>query len=1213
MTGAGNIPDFDLLKSPLVGTNLIEASAGSGKTYAIAGIFLRLLLEKRISVGRILVVTYTTAATEELRTRIRKTIRRAVTGFEAGSSSDPFLDGLVKNARSRKEEALRLLKSALRDFDEAPIFTIHGFCRRTLNEHAFESMSLFDTELIADETALREEIVQDFWRSRFYEAPPEFVSYALDAGCSPDFYLNLVARAAANPDIRIIPEAQPVAFTFSAPVREAFAKVRSAWPKARPEVLEKLGDPALSKVKYKDGGNALISAADLYVASGQALPLFKGAEKMTVRGLREGTNQGKVTPEHPFFVIFSDLCDKAGRLTDEIEGQLLFLKWEIFQYMRRELPVRKRRLNIRSFDDLLARLRDALESHNGKALAGALRKRYHAALVDEFQDTDPVQYAILQTVFGKDNRTLFLIGDPKQAIYSFRGADLFSYLGASEEVDARYTLTRNWRSEPDLIRAVNAIFSKPRHPFLYQEIAFEDAVAGEVEHRPLLTFSGKPKPPLQIWYVPMEKLDSLAARTNKKAAANAIARAAAAGIAQLLLQGREKKALIGDRPIEEGDIAVLVRTNEEARRMKEELTALGVAGVLHSAGNLFDTDEALEIERLLAAIVDPGAESLVRGALAGALFGVSGETLDALGRNESAWERHLSQFRDYSDLWARRGFMPMFRHFMAEQSVRPRLLSLPNGERRLTNILHLSEVLHEASVKERLGTAGLLKWLAHRRRDESARSEEHELRLESDARAVRIVTIHKSKGLEYPVVFCPFNWGASTLRDETFVYHDPKDRRRANLVLTADPARKAAAQSEVLAENIRLLYVSLTRAKHRCCVVWGPFKGAETSSLACILHPPQETDATTDNVTETLSRNFAALSEEDRLRELNDLVRRADGAIEIIELPDTAPGRLPPMEDNPELAFRPFSGVIRKDWRVTSFSSLTYGASGLAVSTQEEPDHDAGSATAQSPLKESLEGFFAFPRGAKEGTFLHAIFEQIDFAGSESGHREVVAATLRAFGFDVEWEEAICMMIRKVLATPFSKQAADLTLSCITQNMRLNELEFYFPLKTVTPDRLRNIFAAHHSADVAEYPVDADRIGALQFEPCRGFMKGYMDLVFRWDGRYYLVDWKSNFLGGRIEDYDANALAQAMSDHYYHLQYHLYALALHRYLASRLPGYDYGKHFGGIFYFFLRGIDPERGSDYGIYRDRPKRELVAALEEALIEEKIITRSEKSEE
>lgn len=467
-----NSCNFDLLNSALEKTNLIEASAGTGKTYAISGIFLRHLLEKRFSVSEILVVTYTVAATEELRGRIRGIIRAAIDAFTKGGHEDPFLDELVRKytltpsspikgegeresgvdspyqacprgggdtgrayqARNDtppsvipkagiqydRGEKLRILRAALRDFDEAPIYTIHGFCQRVLHENAFESTGLFDTELLPDERALHSEIVQDFWRKHFYEAPQEFVSYALKNNVKPQFFLALTKGMLSNPDMRVIPSVSPVSFDALPSFRGARDRVLMAWGSAREDVLALLKNPGLSKTKYKNP-DILAANMDGYAETEASLPLFEGFEKFTSSGLKAGTNKGKTTPEHPFFNDCEELMARARELQADIEGQLLFLKGDVFRTLREELRKRKQTRNIQSFDDLLLNLQAALERPGGKDLVRNIKGRYRAALVDEFQDTDPVQYAIFQNIFGGGQSPLFSSATPSSLSTAFAG------------------------------------------------------------------------------------------------------------------------------------------------------------------------------------------------------------------------------------------------------------------------------------------------------------------------------------------------------------------------------------------------------------------------------------------------------------------------------------------------------------------------------------------------------------------------------------------------------------------------------------------------------------------------------------------------------------------------------------------------------------------------------------------------------------------------
>jgi exodeoxyribonuclease V beta subunit len=544
----------------------------------------------------------------------------------------------------------------------------------------------------------------------------------------------------------------------------------------------------------------------------------------------------------------------------------------------------------------------------------------------------------------------------------------------------------------------------------------------------------------------------------------------------------------------------------------------------------------------------------------------------------------------------------MFRHLLSELDVLPRLISFADGERRNTNLLHLAEVLHQASIDGKLGMSGLLNWLSEQRTADLRWVEEHQLRLESDANAVRLVTIHKSKGLEYPVVFCPFTWGGSRLRNSTepFVFHDEADDMRLTLDLgSANKAEhRAFAEKEQLAENLRLLYVALTRARNRCYLVWGRFNQGETSAPAYLFHH----QGAGENVVDATAERFIRLTDKDVFAELTSLLEKSNGTINLSALPER-PGKdyLLPTSAVPRLRCRSFSGDIDRQWQISSFSALVSGKPFQAELGDRDPvsveDHES---IAEPVIEEEATGIFSFPKGTKAGTFMHDVFEHLDFYRVDISEVErLVAGKLIEYGFEPGWLETICDMIQKVLSVPLLEGRDDFTLSLIQNNQRLNELEFYFPLKSITPGRLRSLFAKYAGPDLpTRFP---ERIGQLEFAPVKGFMKGFIDMVFQFEDRFYMVDWKSNFLGNRVEDYERNRLTAIMEHHFYVLQYHIYSLALNEYLNSRLLSYDYEKHFGGVFYIFLRGVDPVRDRDYGVYRARPPRKLMKALRTNLID------------
>jgi exodeoxyribonuclease V beta subunit len=859
----------------------------------------------------------------------------------------------------------------------------------------------------------------------------------------------------------------------------------------------------------------------------------------------------------------------------ETEDWLLCLRRGFFDYLAAELPKRKRLGNVRSFDDLLLDLHAAL-SREGSMLPRLIRERYQAALIDEFQDTDPTQFAIFNAIYpAGESAPFFLIGDPKQAIYSFRGADIFAYMGAAQETKLRHTLLQNWRSEPSLIGAVNTIFSGHQLPFLFEAIPFIPVEPAQRE-RNFLTEEGRSTPPLKLCFAPRKEPGK---PINKGDAWDALPESVASEICRLLRDGADGKALIGERGVQPGDIAVLVRANRQAKLMQKALTRRGIPSVLCSAGNLLESDEAAELLRILAAVAEPGHEALLRGALATDLTGVSGDELAGLIGDESGWEQVLEEFRSYHETWSASGCMAMTLQFMGRRLVRERLLSAPMGERRLTNLLHAVETIHQAQIQGHLGMEGVIAWLACRIVEEPKR-EEHEIRLETDEAAVQLVTIHKSKGLEYPIVFLPFCWAEFGGKDETALFHDAAGRVVLDIGSPQLAANKESARRESLAESLRLLYVALTRGKHRSYLFWGAFKDAGDGALHYLLHPHSEA-----------AKGQVSLSDEEMLDELHALADRSQGGIEVLPVPDADRRTyLPPAADSSTFDCRHFKGNIARDWRVASFTSLATRHHHAA----ELPDRDEGNSLApQSSKGTDPSGIFAFPRGAKAGIFLHEIFERLDFTAAPEALGPLVADLLDRHGFEADWRGAVCSMVQNVLQAPLGEER--FTLAAIPLERRLTELEFFFPLASITSDRLSaavSRFSGH------SFPVDlALLFSRLSFAPVQGMLRGFMDLVVEQGGRFFILDWKSNHLGNGVEDYDQKGMRREMEQSLYPLQYLLYTVALDNYLRLRIPDYDYDLHFGGVFYLFLRGVD---GKGNGVFADRLSKALIAELSEALV-------------
>ena len=1210
---------FDPVNTPLQGTNLIEASAGTGKTHTITGLFLRLILEKHFTVDQILVVTFTKAATEELKERIRKKLSEAKAAFLKGSSHDVLIDALIKKNED-PASAKRFIQEALVNFDNAAIFTIHGFCRRVLHENAFETQSLFDTDLITDPIDIHREIAEDFWRIHVYRLPKECIRFVLKNISGPEYFLKLFAskRSAV---MKIIPELEKPDLTSLDGFRATFERLKKLWPDSRLPAMQLLKDPSLNgkvygstKTEATQKGiskrdlkvQSLVAAMDRFVDEKSiGFPLFKDFEKWTTTKINQSTRKNYIPPSHELFDICDALYGQGTDLTAEMQTYVLYLKTRFFRFAAKQLSVAKTQRNILFYDDLLLKVKDALESEKGHILAEAIRNKYRAGLVDEFQDTDAVQYAIFSRIFHSKNAMLFMIGDPKQSIYSFRGADVFSYMKAAQTADSKFTLIKNWRSEPGLITAVNTIYANTKSPFVFDRIVFEAGVSGKK------TASRDPQfsPSFILWYLGINENDGPSKAMSKTESVPLIAGAVAHEISRLVSSNKNSSSAgppaFGKEGVTTKDIAVLVRTNRQAQIIKDALSLKRIPSVLHNTGNIFHTHEAMEMERVLLAVAEPGNERIFHAALVTDIIGVSGNEIESALEASSILEEKRDRFRKYSGLWIRNGFIRMFRMLLSEERVRERILTFPDGERRLTNILHLTEILHQESHDKKLGMTGLVKWLSVQRNTDVLLSETHQLRLESDDLAVKIITIHKSKGLEFPVVFCPFAWDSALTPTREILFHDKDNHQIPTLDLGSDTFADhlVLAQDEQLSENLRLLYVALTRAVKRCYLVWGRFNTAETSALAYLLHyqAPFKNIIEKDNLVLSLKARFSEKNNADLFEDLKQIEKQSDNNIKILPLPLDDGNVHPAMEQTIEpLSFKRFSGKIDTTWKISSFSHII----SQRPADEELPDRDmvqdmyTSSAENDLDLKNHTD-IFSFPKGTRAGIFFHDIFEHLDFAGHSSEQaRRLVLDKLSAYGYESHWQQPVCSMIDHVLSVPLSIENITTVLSSIRSVNRIHEMEFYFPIKPISPNGLKKVFENYGGIDILDdFP---ERLGKLNFSLIKGFMKGYIDMVFYDQDRFWLVDWKSNFLGNSIEDYGQDALRHTMRKEFYILQYHLYVLALVQHLQLRVPGFCYEKHFGGVFYIFLRGVNPEKSPEFGIYKDLPDKDFVDALGKWLI-------------
>jgi exodeoxyribonuclease V beta subunit len=1166
----------------LDGMRLIEASAGTGKTHAIANLYLRVLLTHRhagapLGVRQLLVVTFTRAATEELRDRIRARLQDAVDHLEGqpvelDDDCTTILAALPADARA---DARRRLRAAIAGIDEAAIFTIHSFCQRALRDHAFESGQPFDVELLSDDSELVEEVVADCFRVHLYGNPALARCLFARGIATPEKLAELV-RPLLDGSVRLASNSGGMEHEEFVALVE---KLKTTWTKKRDALIQTVmtftGWTRKPNAGWIEGAAARLDAW----AAGDDLALddvkWFNADELAARTRDDFLKNKDAPANQPFMRDFARLAPALGAL------EARFIE-RAMHWCRAQLRARKDEHAVASFGDLIERLREAIDdTRSGARLVAKIGTQYPVALIDEFQDTDPAQYRVFQRIYGEDaSRALLMIGDPKQAIYSFRGADIHAYLDAKARTgaQAQYTMSTNWRSTQALVTAVNTLFGNSHDPFLFGErIAFEEVKAsGNAEKKPLRISGEEDRAqPFRFWLVRRGE-DAGNGLVPANSWYDAVDAAVAGEIAQLLTLAAAGKATVGDKPLQPRDIAALVRTHREGQRLQEALRVRGVGAAVTSRDSVYGTDEAADLLVVLTAMTSPGNDGLLRRAMATPLWGLDAAALATLIDDESRWDLALERARRCHQRWLALGFMPMFRLWLHEESIAPRLLAQAGGDRVLTNLLHLAELVQTASAAYPAPEA-LCRWLATAIHEGGDDNEEQQLRLESDENLVQIVTLHKSKGLQYPVVFLPTLARMTADLGKLNRFHDAGSGNALTYELRSQGTHRNAHDAERLQEDLRLVYVALTRAIHRCYLPWGALYGAPGSGLHWLLHAGEGSQP------DKAFADTLAKATDEQIRTLLQALQRAQPEAFLVEdLPDGKARFQPPPVDATRFAAQLPQRLVTSAWKAMSFSGLAAGHEpryrhGERGSDAEDADDDlkAGGRTAARDMA-------GFVRGRDAGHVLHGILENLPLDADVQALEMEARVQLVRRGISVDWAGVIATHLHAALRTPVNESGLRL---CELGDRRIAELEFQF--------RLGN-FCARDLAAALDGRLDAE---LLSDEHVAGLMRGAIDLVFEHGGRWYIADWKSNRLGDTPAAYTPSAIENAIAQNRYELQYLIYTVALHRLLRRRLgSAYDYDTHFGGVFYFFLRGMTPAGGCGQGIFRDCPSRALIETLD-----------------
>lgn len=1176
---------LDPFKIDLEKVTLIEASAGTGKTYTITTLYCR-LLAIGYTVESILVVTFTEAAAAELKLRVRTRLFNTLSHLLEPSIKED--DDLVGFFRQQKDMPLicKRLQLALACFDQAAIMTIHSFCLKILKENAFESHSLFDIELVPDRSLFLKQVSFDFFMGHVNTLDPLFLSFLSARNITPESFAVSFGPHVSRANLVL----QPCKASFKSlfdEYRHTLNKIHDILLTRSAEIIELIKNhKGIDKRSYnKKNVPAWLDASCLKLAQAGGDTFFKMMEKgdhlykFTRTRLALKTKTGQIAPDHEFF----DLCEQLLTFFNVFENNLIHLKIEFFSFFNTELDKMKKAQGICFFDDLVNDLAHALEKKEGIHLQKAVRQAYSACLIDEFQDTDPRQYDIFSKLFSSDGTPFFMIGDPKQAIYAFRGGDIFAYLKASRECCQRFTLEKNYRSASLLVKGINQIFSNRENPFLYEPIEFSK-VTTPVAAQDTLIEKDVFIAPVQFRFVERSShpLDGQGF-ISKDTAAGMIPKIVADDILNLLHSDKrlKNKKLKDPETITPENIAVLVRTNLQAEQVQKALSNLNIPSYLSKTGSVFDSQQAIDLHDILWAVNTPDHKGYLKAALCTTVFNFSSDNIIELDINEPLFFKWQEKFRTYKDLWESKGFVSMIMALLhsdaAFLSAKPRL-----GKRGLTNFYHLIELISKACLKQQLSPYYLMKWYTRQLNKDLRDDFSDELRLESDKKAIAIVTIHKSKGLEYPIVYLPYLWeGQRKTAHGDILFHDPEKNHRLTLDLGSQEMTRSQVyfETEQKAEQRRLLYVALTRASAMCNIIWGGFKTIETSALGTLLH---QNDCKDDSV---------------MIKELDQMKSLADNSIRVARLSDKSSGLFIDSADSamPVLAAKQTTREIKASWKMSSFSAITHTPYLNTSQGREKPDQIAAG---------RLITLDHFPKGSDSGDFFHSVFETLDFTKGQKDILEQVKSTYELFGFNApDMIEMASTSVKEVLETRLVPETGTKSkprgfcLKDIQTEQRFNEMEFLFPVKSFQMSIVEKAFEL--SGPEFKTSGYIKSLSQLSPQTFKGFMKGFIDLIIHHEGKWYIVDYKSNYLGHTYEAYSQDAMFEAMSGHHYFLQYHLYLVTLHRYLSLRLNDYDYDTHFGGIFYLFIRGMHPDFASKYGVFYHRPTKDAVLCLSDTL--------------
>ena len=1139
--------DFNPSIVTLEKSNLIEASAGTGKTYSIALLALRLILEKGMPIEQILMVTFTRDAAAEMEIRVRAFIREAlnVARCHDGEFDKTIVDLVHKFGNNNL--AIERLQSSLVQFDKAAIFTIHGFCSRILSEFSFESGQLFHANTM--ESEIFNELLQDAfnqsWRENFTILDPEQIRLFMKNNHTRDKMLQLVKGHLAGKRIYLTGNRIDIFDRMN----ENLSEIQLTTEKLRTAIEDNIETWASQADQLKSHAKTHLKPL---IVNRDIEKLF---EKIKNGHTKTGYIRDNIQPD--ILRIAAELEDLESNSKKLITGAFTSIAINCCEYVEQTLKSIQQTEGQITFDDMIKDLHrtlcdNSLNPEEGVALANILRSRYHAVFIDEFQDTDRLQYEIFSYLFqnseANKQHILFYIGDPKQSIYAFRKADLQTYFRAADAVDAIYRMNTNYRSTKQYIQAMNDFFQPlpDFDVFLSDQMQYYSVTApSENEKSGGILYKDRLLEPLRIFGC--SKKENIYPSVVK--------------LLQVLLLNPDFTLSSGDtkKKINPGQIGILVRSKADGRIIRKDLAKKGIPAITVSDEKVFESPEARDLLNILQAV-----EKIDRGNINRALMtrigGFSWLEMDTLDEDQL-----LQQFLKYQEVWKSNGVYVFLRHFLRDvQAIkRKRDGSLQNADRVLADTFQLMEMLHEAEAEKNYSSGELINWLKKGIEGDFTSENQYLQRIESDEKAVKIVTIHSSKGLEYDIVIAPFLDLVISSKHKTVQFYNEENYYTADKELL-DELLSQKALEQARQENMRLLYVAITRARNHCYLMNAA--NASASSLQYLISPILSENKSIDGI------RFLAIDQ------MNDAYTGNQNFEETPpEFAEFTQQAIEQIDNQEELLIElPKLQLNDFNWQKTSYSALN-------------PSHDPVLRAQENPNDEPYDRFIfrELRRGKQSGNLLHDFLERIDFT-SENQWSRIIKNTLHRYpGTDVNIEHE--SLLKNLLNTITSTQlpGAGFCLNSVKRSQRLSEFEFDLPLTHVDFKQFPEML------EEGQIPLRINREKQIT-----GILNGKIDLFFEQNGRYYVIDWKSNHLGYHAVDYSKEALASAMEEHNYYLQYYFYCLALYRYLRIRVPNFNYTEQFGGVYYLFLRGM--RLGTEFGIYQHKPREQDLINIEKLLL-------------